>query len=159
MSRRNEKLYHVYYGMKQRCYNPKNPKYYLYGERGIKICKEWNNDYDVFKLWSVSNGYIENNNLSIDRLDSSKDYCPNNCQWITISENSAKANIGHHKNKTKNGKMFAISPNGEIIEINNVCKFAREYGLNRSSVSHRLNDIITSDYLGWKFYRVDNKKA
>lgn len=34
-------LYKVYYGMKARCYNPNNEDYKHYGERGIRICEEW----------------------------------------------------------------------------------------------------------------------
>ena len=151
--RRYEKLYRIYYGMKQRCYNPKNPSYYLYGGKGIKICDEWNNDYLCFKKWSYENGYDKNiKQLSIDRIDSDKDYEPNNCQWITLSENSAKANLGRQKNKPKHKLIIAISPNGEQIQITNVSKFSREYNLNRGCVSHRINKIIKSnEYKGWKF--------
>ncbi len=40
MSRRNEKLYHIYYGIKQRCYNPKNTKYDIYMEgKGLRFVK------------------------------------------------------------------------------------------------------------------------
>lgn len=155
MSRRKEKLYHVYYGMIARCYNTNNRKYYLYGGKGIKVCKEWLEDYSVFKEWSYSNGYSECCGLSIDRMDSDKDYCPENCRWISLSENSAKANIGRQKNKSKNGKMFAENiSTGDIVEITNVCKFCREHNLDRCCVSHRLNGIINNpEYNGWKFYR------
>lgn len=101
ISRRNERLYHIYYGIKSRCYNPNNPKYNIYGGRGIIMCDQWLNDYETFKEWSYSHGYKENSNLSIDRIDSNENYCPENCQWITLSENSAKANRGLHKNKSK----------------------------------------------------------
>lgn len=151
--RRYEKLYHIYYGMKARCYNPKDPKYYLYGGKGIRICKEWNNDYLCFKKWAYENGYDENiKQLSIDRIDSNKDYEPSNCQWISLSENSAKANYGKQKNKSKHKSIIAISPSGEYIEITNVSKFSREYNLNRCCVSHRINNIVKSnEYMGWKF--------
>lgn len=153
MSRRKEKLYHIFYGMKQRCYNPNNPKYNLYGGKGIEICEFWD-DYENFKSWSYDNGYIEGAGLSIDRIDSSEDYSPDNCQWISISENSAKANRGVHKNKSKKGKMYAVSPEGDVTEIKNVSEFCRENNLDRSSVSHRLNDIVKNTYLdGWNFYR------
>lgn len=154
ISRRNERLYHIYYGIKARCYNPNNPKYNIYGGRGIIMCDQWLNDYETFKEWSYSHGYKENSNLSIDRIDSNKNYCPENCQWITLSENSAKANRGLHKNKSKKGTMIAESPNGDIIIIENVCQFCRENNLPRSSVSHRLNGIVQNPYLNnWKIYR------
>jgi hypothetical protein len=131
-ARRKQKLYHLFYSMKERCYNTKNPKYHLYGRKGIKICDEWLNDYSMFEQWAYENGY--NDGLSIDRIDSNKDYCPENCRWITLGENSARANEGRHKNKTKLGTLYAISPDGEYIEFNNISKFEREYGINRSTI-------------------------
>ena len=74
VSRRKTRLYHLYHGIKQRCYNPKDKKYPLYGGKGIKMCDEWLNDYELFRIWALENGY--NDSLTIDRIDSSKDYCP-----------------------------------------------------------------------------------
>lgn len=140
--------------MKARCYNPNNPKYDIYGGKGIVICEEWLADYNIFKKWSYEHGYKENANLSIDRIDSEGNYCPENCQWISLSENSAKANIGKHKNKSKGNAMIAESPDGEMYTITNVSDFCRENNLQRSSVSHRLNGIINNPYYkGWKIYR------
>lgn len=154
MSRRREHLYHVYHGIKQRCYNPRNPKYDIYGGKGIAMCQEWLDDYAVFKQWSIENGYQDSVGLSIDRKDSDGDYSPTNCQWISLSQNSAKANIGLQKNKSKRGRMFGVDPEGHTIEIYNVSKFCRENDLDRSSVSHRLNGIISDPCLnGWRFYR------
>ena len=159
MSRRNEKLYHLYYGIKSRCYNPKDPKYNIYGGKGVIMCNEWLNDYEEFKHWSINNGYKENQKLSIDRIDSNGNYCPENCQWISLSENSAKANIGRQKNRSKKGNMYAVSPDGVTIQIENVSKFCRENNLNRCLVSHRLNGIINNPYIdGWKIYREKNKQ-
>lgn len=96
-NRSKEVLYTIWHGMKARCYNETNNKYYRYGGRGIKISKEWRDNYPAFKAWAYNNGYIENTNinqykhyLAIDRIDNNGDYSPNNCQWITVSENSTK---------------------------------------------------------------------
>lgn len=152
MSRRNERLYHVFYGMKARCYNKKNPRYNIYGGKRISICDEWMEDYDNFKSWSLKNGYREDISLSIDRIDSNGNYEPSNCQWISLSENSAKANKNQHKNKSKKYIMLAISPNGYITEIKNISKFCRHNNLSRPSVSHRLNGVNNSPFRGWEFY-------
>lgn len=86
-------LYSVWGGMKSRCNNNKNRKYHIYGGKGIKICAEWL-DYAVFKKWALNNGYqdIQSKNasdkLSLDRIDSNKDYCPENCRWVTRKQNS-----------------------------------------------------------------------
>ncbi len=91
------RLYSIYSGMKQRCYNPNSQPYPLYGGKGITICDDWlgDNGLQNFFEWSLSHGY--NDNLTIDRLDSSKGYSPDNCQWITASENSKRANPGQKK--------------------------------------------------------------
>lgn len=56
-----------------------------YYDRNIGVCEEWKNDYFKFKEWSLSNGY--NENLQIDRIDNNKGYNPENCRFVTLSEN------------------------------------------------------------------------
>ena len=78
-------IYHSWQNMKQRCLNPKHHKYARYGGRGIKVCDEWL-DISGFYSWAVNNGWKEG--LSIDRVDNDGNYCPENCRWISVSENS-----------------------------------------------------------------------
>ena len=82
------RLYGIWRAMKRRCYNLQDKRFHRYGGRGIKICPEWLNDYPVFKKWALANNYKPG--LSIDRIDNDGDYCPNNCQWITMRENARK---------------------------------------------------------------------
>jgi hypothetical protein len=79
----NARLYKIWRGMLQRCYNSKSQAYKHYGSRGIGVCDDWQT-YEDFKKWSLSNGYKDT--LTIDRKDYDGDYCPSNCQWITIQE-------------------------------------------------------------------------
>lgn len=83
----NDRLYKVWSSMKHRCQNKNDPAYRFYGEKGIKVCDEWLK-YQNFKKWAVENGYKRG--LTIDRIDSNKDYCPLNCRWISHSENSRR---------------------------------------------------------------------
>lgn len=87
----NLRIRDIFYGMKVRCYDQNGAKKHwkYYGGKGIKICQEWLDNPKSFEEWSVSHGY--NDSMSIDRIDSNKDYCPENCQWIPLSENSRKA--------------------------------------------------------------------
>ena len=78
------KIYKTYYGMKQRCYNPKNARYHRYGGRGIIICKEWLDDFMSFYKWSTENGFADD--LTIERVNNDGDYCPGNCKWATMQE-------------------------------------------------------------------------
>lgn len=96
------KLYWVWDCMKQRCNNPNQRAYKWYGAKGIKVCEEWLNDFTAFQKWAYNNGYKEG--LSIDRIDPTKDYSPDNCQWITLSENVAKMN--RNKKLKEDNKMI-----------------------------------------------------
>jgi hypothetical protein len=87
--------------MRQRCNNPNHHAWNLYGGKGVKLCDEWN-DYPTFKAWALANGYADN--LSIDRIDPSKGYCPENCRWLTPSENTARANKNHTTRKVIRGE-------------------------------------------------------
>ena len=83
---KNKTLQHIFTGMKSRCYNPKDKAYRWYGAKGIKVCKEWLDAPLNFEKWAILNGYEDG--LTIDRIDESKDYSPNNCRWISLSDNA-----------------------------------------------------------------------
>jgi len=79
-------LYKVWSSMKARCQNPNRPAYKNYGGRGIVVCDEWINDFLAFKKWAFSHGYRKE--VQLDRKDNNKGYFPENCHFITHSENS-----------------------------------------------------------------------
>lgn len=88
------RLYRIWNCMKNRCYRKVYHAYKHYGGRGITICDEWKNNFQAFYDWAMANGYRDD--LSIDRIDSNKNYNPFNCRWTTMAE--------QNKNKrAKNG--------------------------------------------------------
>lgn len=82
------RLYYIWRNMKRRCLNLGNVAYKYYGGRGILVYARWKDDYMVFKAWAMSHGYQDN--LTIDRINNDGNYIPDNCQFITRSENSSK---------------------------------------------------------------------
>lgn len=91
MSVRNatNRLYNIWSCMKQRCNNPNHTAAAWYHDKGIRVCDEWNTNFDSFETWALCNGYADD--LSIDRIDSDGNYCPENCRWIPIAENRRRA--------------------------------------------------------------------
>ena len=105
---KHTRLYNTYYSMKERCYNPKRWNYKYYGARGIRVCDEWKNDYQIFKKWAYENGY--NDNLSIDRINNDGNYEPNNCKWSTEKEQKNNTRRNHYltyKGKTQSMALWA----------------------------------------------------
>lgn len=109
----NNKLYHVWNGMKQRCYNNNDDFYYCYGGKGIYVCDEWKNSFQNFYDWAVSHGY--NEGLTIDRIDSNGNYCPENCRWVNSSIQSR--NRTDRKKYDYNGQELLLSEISEKTGI------------------------------------------
>jgi hypothetical protein len=112
-NQRHTQLYEVWKSIKQRCYNPKGQAYHNYGERGIKMCEEWLNNFQAFYDWSYANGYSpenqkdEKNKLTIDRIDVNGNYEPSNCRWVTRKVQSS--NMRTNKLITINGETHCIA--------------------------------------------------
>lgn len=121
-----DKLHGLWRNIKERCYNPNSKSYKYYGERGIKMCDEWENDFVSFYNWSHENGYKDG--LQIDRIDVNGDYCPENCRWVSkiVQANNTRRNI-------------YVTINGETKSMSDWC---REIGINYQSVQ-------TRRYKGW----------
>lgn len=82
----NQRIRSIFSGMKSRCYDSNDKAYRWYGAKGIKICDEWINNPKSFEEWAFENGYKDD--LTIDRIHEDKDYCPDNCRWITRKDNA-----------------------------------------------------------------------
>ena len=100
------KIYGVWHGIKQRCFDENRPEYERYGGRGITMFADWL-DFENFYKWAINSGYKEG--LSIDRIDNNGNYEPSNCRWVTRKEQQNNTRYNHY------------------IEINGVSKTITEW--------------------------------
>ena len=84
------RLYKIWSHIQQRC-----GKTDLY--KFITICDEWKK-FIPFKDWALTNGYTDN--LSIDRIDGTKGYYPENCRWVTTQVQSENTKLLWKTNKS-----------------------------------------------------------
>lgn len=110
---KSTRLYRIWSGMKDRCCNPKSKYWNRYGGRGITVCDEWKNFFENFMEWSFTNGYTDD--LTIDRIDNSKGYYPDNCKWATMKEQ--ENNRGNNHLIEYKGETHTISEWSEITGI------------------------------------------
>jgi len=82
--------------MRQRCRDPAREDYRLYGGRGIRVCKRWN---DFANFLADMGERPEGHQLS--RIDHDGDYKPGNVEWETPSENSLEVNRRRNSYYTK----------------------------------------------------------
>lgn len=114
-------LYDVWSSMIQRCHNPRNKGYQIYGARGIAVCEEWRKDFSKFYAWVMANGY--EHGLQIDRINVNKGYSPENCRLVTayVQARNKRTNIY----VTYQGKRMTLQDAANAI------------GVKRSTVYYR----------------------
>src|SRR5699024_952396 len=113
MKKERKRLKSIYNGMRLRCYNENNVNYKYYGGKGVTICDEWLLSFENFFDWAINNGY--NENLTIDRIDSEKEYSPDNCKWSTKKEQAYNRSIS--VKLTLNGRTMYMTEWAEELEI------------------------------------------
>lgn len=113
-----KKLNSVWRGMRRRCKEVNSISYPNYGAIGVTVCREWDQSYLKFKRWALASGY--NPSLTLDRIDNSKGYSPDNCRWVTIEEQC--------NNKTNN---VVLAFNGAS---KSVAQWAKHFKVNHSRI-------------------------
>lgn len=126
----NKRVKVIFKGMINRCYSQNAKDYYWYGGKGIKICDEWMNNPKLFEDWAIANGY--NDELTIDRIDENKDYCPENCRWITLENNvkyKSTTSWIRVDDETHTGREWS-----EVLglSVNTINMYIRKYGLDNT---------------------------
>ena len=119
----SSRLYGIWRGMKSRCYNAHTKDFSYYGAKGIKVCDEWKQSFEHFKDWAFANGYSDD--LTLDRIDGMKDYCPTNCRWVDRKTQS--------RNLSSNVVLTIYGISKTITEWSETC------GIDRHTIRKRLD--------------------
>lgn len=114
--------YRTWCHMLERCSNPNCKDYPDYGGRGVVVCNRWRLAFENF----IEDMGPRPNGTSIDRIDNSKGYSPDNCRWA--------GTVAQARNKRNN----------RWVTINGVRKMARdwcqEFRMSRFTFYKRLKD-------------------
>ena len=116
------RLYGIWSKMKDRCINPSNARFAYYGGINRTLCEEWHK-FEPFRDWALANGYADN--LTIDRIDNNKGYCPENCRWTTPREQA---------NNTRKNRI--IEYHGECHTL---AEWSRIVNIKPITIAYRLN--------------------
>lgn len=92
-NKKGHPIYDAYNNMIDRCNKIGYKPYERYWGRGISVCKEWMDDFLVFKEWALANGWERG--LTLERMNNDKNYEPSNCKWDTraIQARNREVNI------------------------------------------------------------------
>jgi len=107
-------LYKRWKNIRQRCLNPKHPRYQDYGGRGITLWPTWQ-DFGAFSADIVHEIGWPNPGDTLDRKNNDKGYEPGNIRWATKKEQ----NRNSRKNRpvTFEGKTQTLWQWAEELEV------------------------------------------
>lgn len=123
--------YHVWQGMKGRCYNPRNHKFKDYGARGITVCERWLESFENF----LEDMGKKPDRKSIDRENNDLGYFKENCRWATPYQQV------HNRRPCKTWRYYSVLGfTGTISQI------AKQFRISKAALSTRIyTDGITAE--------------
>ena len=98
-----ERIYKIWLAIIGRCCGKGTKTYENYGAKGVSVCDHWKDSVHEFIKWSLSAGYADN--LTIDRINTDKGYCPENCRWVDYTAQG----INKRKRKGTSSKYRGVS--------------------------------------------------
>jgi hypothetical protein len=123
---RHHDLYKTWNNIIHRCYDEKRKDYRYYGGRGIAVIDDWHyeiNGIHPFLAFLRDMGERPSKLHSIDRIDNSKGYSPENCRWATKNEQSRNTR-----------KTVWVHLPGESLILKDFCDL---YGFQKDTLPQR----------------------
>lgn len=99
-------LYNVWQNMKRRCYDPRSPKFYRYGARGVRVCPRWRKSYRAFEHDIALMGLRPSIRHTLDRINNNGDYAPGNVQWATPTQQAFNRGVRSTNKSGVTGVFF-----------------------------------------------------
>lgn len=130
MANYKEFWYTSWRSMMSRCCNQNAKNYKYYGGKGICVCDEWKSP-ETFGVWACSSGWFKG--ATLDRIDNSKGYSPENCKWSTKKEQA-----------TNRSTTVFIEACGERHSLT---EWSEILGINRKTLINRYDKGDRGEYL------------
>ena len=112
--------YRIWKGMRARVSAPCNRNMGNYQKFGIKVCERWDSfDNFISDMGLCPEGY------SIDRIDTTGNYCPENCRWTDQTTQC--------KNRGYFTPLFELNGERKILK-----DWAKEFNINYTTLRHRI---------------------
>jgi len=120
------KTYRTWENIISRCKNPNHQYYYLYGGRGIGVCRR----LKKFENFLADMGEPPTVSCQIDRIDNNDHYKPGNCRWVEPQQNAR--NKRNNCILTYDGKTKSLPEWSEELGINRHTLWCRIFRYNWS---------------------------
>lgn len=118
-------IYRNWATMIQRCKNPKMQNYERYGGRGISVCDEWQQSFELFYAYVSTLSHFGEAGRTLDRIDNEGYYEPGNVRWATVTEQNRN---------TRNSRL--ITYKGETMHI---ADWAEKLGIGCGTLKSRFH--------------------
>lgn len=112
--------YQSWRAMRERCFNPNADNYQHYGGKGIRVCDRWAS----FDNFLGDMGSKPSPRHSVERIDGSLGYTPENCRWAAAAE--------QQNNRCNNHRLEFGG------RVQTIAQWARETGISDHTLRARL---------------------